>query len=647
MRVNDLVNDALLRWAGLHAGEKNSWEFNEQRRDLNASRDLDPTGLTAFMMVRGLLEEWLKDRTFTGLDIVTDFADVSEKLAPARALRELLEDPQIAAISDAFVDKLRDAAKHYALSEGRALAFEDLLADKYDLAYVRRDALRSMERLAAHQFVQGEPDAAPLKFNPEIFEFWNVNSLLRAMIGQKESGITLCLIRDPELELASYFVFAVRNGETLTILTDREEGPHPAFNRMSRRPDRNFERRAAKHWFPYHLLDLERTPDDEYLKVKARSALVPIDAKAVVLACVGDLYPEEFVWLTLVFELILDRYGRQNALLPEVSYTGEMVVAPNALIGEHGALAVAGRYTPLAMASLTRKDVTAKTTRKQWAREPVLWNRWMIERYGDQVPDEVLNPVGEGARLIVEAAVDALALDPADRRLALFEKKSRRVETLSPVTFGTRDKLEKDRLWVARVNQMRTIDRLARDEYERENKAIRAWCKERLSANREALLDAAACGELLGPRQSFWEKGTIGFLHGYAKEERTNLLSQRVDRPNGGGYADFGVDEGETPALYSHVAPTCPGALAILYGVAEEDLPWPLRHWYPDEPYRGNSILERLDPEDWILKNPWRGIGLSLRIAQSRSAYNARRKALGLPLKRLPEPPPKDDERWR
>ena len=48
-------------------------------------------------------------------------------------------------------------------------------------------------------------------------------------------------------------VSQLTNG-TITVLTDRNPGAHPAYERMSRRPDRNFSRRAAQHWFPYDLV---------------------------------------------------------------------------------------------------------------------------------------------------------------------------------------------------------------------------------------------------------------------------------------------------------------------------------------------------------------------------------------------------------
>jgi hypothetical protein len=68
-------------------------------------------------------------------------------------------------------------------------------------------------------------------------------------------------------------------------------------------------------------------------------------------------------------------------------------------------------------------------------------------------------------------------------------------------------------------------------------------------------------------------------------------------------------------------------------GIPEKKLPWPLQHWTTREPYTGNSILSRIDPQDSRLDNPWRHLELRLTIALSKRAYNRIRKDHGLPPK--------------
>lgn len=666
--INDLVNDAIVRWVdmtGVDLSKKQfkigDWEIRSLTEDLNESRLLDPTGLTTFMLLRGMTEWYLKEIAFTAYELILNPAESEKTLAPMRALRNVLEDPQVIEIVEDFQDMLRSAALEYGLPVEGIDEFEDLMNNRYGLAQVRRDALRSMDRLEAHQFTQGKGDLEPLKFNPEVYEFWNMNSLLLALRAQKVPGISLCLIRDPEESLFSFFVFAIRNGDTITILTDRSREPHPAYKRMSRRPDRELERRASRNWFPYSLLDIKASEDGKRLYANARTSLVPINVEGVPLKKIGQLHPEELVWLTLMFDLIRDRYWKKNHLLPELSYTGQMVVEPHALVGAHGALVKEGTYQPLQLAPLKAEDVTAEKTAPQWERAACGHNRWMTDRYVDKVPDALYNVVGEHSvdRLLASGEVSKDII-PMIGTGPFHEVMVPHVEVLSPLNFGSKDKIEKDRVWAARVNQMRVIRDLADEEFKREKDNILAWYKEALEKNADKLLDAAARGELLLPHwfeRDYKDHSPFGCFRNNPRCVMENALRQgeganfsntpdftsavgpyygdiRLGEWDFRDYKVYCYEREDTGAtVFSLITPNCPDALAILCGVEVKDLPWALQNWYRNEPYTGNSILDRLDPEDWVLKNPWRKLHLRVLISSSKGAYHARRKALGLPRK--------------
>ena len=629
------------------------WDLREHTEKLNESRTLDPTGLTTFMMLRGIVELYLRDVKFSAYSLILDPRSIGDQLRPMKTLRDVLEAPQVVQLIGDFQQKLRDAAVQYGVQLGAPTdALETLIGDRYNLAQIRKDALVSLDHLEAHQFTQGEHDGNPVKFVPKVYEFWNINSLLLAMRTQRISGISLCLIRDPEEALHSYFVFAIRNGSTMTILTDRDKDPHPAFKRMGRRPDRRLERRAARNWFPYHLLELERQEDElgntKRVFTKARTQLVPVNVEAVALKDIRDLEPEEFIWTTLMFDLIRDKFWTQQFRLPELSYTGEMVVDPQALVGKAGALVRDGLYQPLELPALKKEDVTAETTKAQWGRESTSFNRWMVERYGDKVPEMVFNPVGAQAKLLLEAKAGELLPVLKDHWGTAITPV---FETLSPIMFGTKDQIQRDRVWVARMNQMKAIQQLAVDEYNREKDSIIEWYRKAIEKNMEFLLDASARGELLLP---LWKPARFSGVFqddGVSTTTEANALSQQVgDRRHYcefrfGGYSEslgraFCIEREDVVAtVFSRIRPTCPEALAVLAGVKVEELPWPLQHWYSDEPYHGNEILDRLDPEDWKLCNPWMkcyqhgGLSFELSLAHSKQALHTRRKKLGLPRK--------------
>ncbi len=705
--INDLVNEALVRWLALTglafdkeglnvvAKAKNCpWErytLLHLTEGLNKSRELDPTGLTTFMMLRGMAESYFRDIKFDAETLILNPQSIEDQLVPMRAVRDVLESQEVVQLIAGFQTKIREAAVHYGVPPGERMdALEKLLNDKYDLSIIRRDAFLSMERLEAHQFSQGKADPLPLKYSPSVYEFWNVNSLLLAMRAQKFGGISIVLIRDPEEALNSYFLFAVRNGYTFTILTDRIKGAHPAYKRMSRRPDRNLDRRAAQNWFPYDILDLKKITDEdgvvEGLVANERTQMVPINVDAVPIKPLREFEPEQFVWAILVFDLIREKYWVKNEQLPELSYTGQMVVEPQALVGREGTLVKEGFYKFLELPALTRADVTAETTKDQWESEPTAFNRWLVERYQHLVPEEILNPVGEPAQLLLEARADEILPRTDTEDIVNYggeRKKSKpQFETLDATSFGRATEVSHDRIWVARVNQMKAIQRFADEEFAREKDNILKWYMEALKKNRDVLFDACARGEFSLPAwrtkkgghftgkelvdslpslsqatgDNWWKAHKI---YGFSKPKcRLGETQERQVESRGWRrrmrkvYVEMCAERPEVRAsIFTAITVTCPQALALVCGVTVDDLPWPLQHWYNDAPYSGNQILNRLDPEDWVLKNPWMpdgwrstGLKLNVGVAHSKLAFNARRKALGLPVKVWPDPKAKKDD---
>jgi hypothetical protein len=646
-RINELVNEALLLYAELALKPESDYFDQRLIEELNVSRDLDPTGLTTFMMLRGQTDRFLDTTTFSARRVLLEYDAFRAEVGRIYDLFKLVEDPEVVALIEQFQTELRAMAGRYKLTDRKA--FESLLADKGLLAVVRRNALRSMQTLEAHQFLQGAGSPEPLKVHGSVYEFWNINSVLAAMRGQEYAGVSLCLIRDPAQVMASYFCFAVRNGDNITILTDREEGPHPLYYQMSRRPGRTLAERAERHHFPYELLDLEAeigsagTVKD--LHARQREQLVPINTEAVPLKALGALEADQFVWAGLVLNLLAEKYGgAEPERTKEVSYTGEMVAQPTALVSGESSLVRAGHYKLLNLRTLTGADVTAEKTRRQWRQKPTGVHEWMIERYGAQVPDEVLNPVGDAqAKQLTGEHAKGLTMRH-DHGLSGRHTHKVEFEALSPTTFGSRKKLQRDRVWAARVNQCRYVQALADKEYKREAGKVQAWMRQRVQAQREYILNAAAAGEIDLPDVPF--NGLSSSMSGEPVTHRQ--MWQQVNDYFDGNLVQLTedcvlgtwsgrqrpewrcADTGQGASVMTVIEPTCPEAYARLFGVSVDELHFGLRHRYRHEPYEGNSILQRLDPSDWQLDNPWNELKVKVFVALSKTAANARRRAQGL-----------------
>jgi hypothetical protein len=672
--LNEILNAAIPLWAKLTGtklgatsfsfsmgsnSEFQSHDLKKYVEELNESRSLDMSGTTSILLLRGLFEAYVKEKSFNIHALLYAPTTVEKTLVGFREFHALVTRPPCESAVATFKETLRAAAVHYGYDLTK---LKDHLADARALGQLCFAAARSLDRLTTHQFTQGARDPKPLQYNREIFEFSSINSFVHALHRQMVSGITLALIRQEDV-YKSYFVLGLRNGETTTVLTDFQEGAHPEYHNSTRRPDRRLEERSRMHWFPYRLLNED--PIKQRHK-RDKTALVPLDAKAVPIEEIPNLEPSEFVWLTLLFDLIAAKFDRDDYKTPELSYTGEMVVAPHALVEATSAIVLAGQYKPLVLPSLTVETATPELAGNE---KPLGHNAWLEDRYRHRVPEILLDVVGE--RKALDVGKQATKLLPGkikDADLPALRKQpgvltwggsDRRMEPLAPQAldpsyFGTAKDVERTRAWYARVNLIKGVQRLATVEFAAKHRMILSWYRKRIERNMPFLWKAVACGELVAP-VTLWKSEED---HGFPSEDKLrwkkgNILRQKTAPMYNPFHPQDGVQFGgwdherrqNTCALdpptranvFTNIQPDNSRALALLMGIPEKKLPWPLQHWTTREPYTGNSILDRIDPQDSRLDDPWRHLDLSLSVALSKRSYNRLRKEHGLPPKTLAE----------
>ena len=502
MNINEVVNEGLLLWAkvairanDIEKPDWYSWDTRSMTDELNESRDLDPTGVTTFMLLNALTEIFLESECFSGLELIEGLSpNRQERMDRYKALFAFLKRSEVHDVVDEFIQRVREAVSVYSLDREDVEAW---LAKPGEMAFLRRDALQALKTLERHQFLWGEPRGAKAFYNRKIFEFWNMPSLLRAMQQQKLPGISICLIRAPEA-IHSFFCIAISNGQQLTVFTDKPEKVYPGQEKNSRRPGRQFFKRIMKSRFPYELLNVAINSDRREAFAKARHGLVPYDTQAVPIEDFSKLFPETVIWASLLFDLIEEQFFKAQATpLLETSYTVEMLRVPDALVDSNHALVVAGQYKPLDVAPHTKDTIDTDVLKGQWRSVPVGHNQWMIERYGLQVPDSVLNLVGTPELLSLlpsgltperateiaaevdawphKAALPKLAT-PVDVALADLAVNARVTErnvgghpllTLNPLDFGVKKKIDADRVFVARKNFCDIVQRLANAEFDR------------------------------------------------------------------------------------------------------------------------------------------------------------------------------------
>ena len=150
------------------------------------------SGTTAILLLRGLLEAYVEEKSFTVHTLLYAPDEVEATISQLRDFHKLISRAACEEAVTRFKETLRAAAVHYSYDLAK---LKKHLADDRTLGQLRLGAWRSLGTLTTHQFAQGARDPNPLQYNRQIFEFTSVNSFLHALRRQMVSGITLALIR--------------------------------------------------------------------------------------------------------------------------------------------------------------------------------------------------------------------------------------------------------------------------------------------------------------------------------------------------------------------------------------------------------------------------------------------------------------------
>jgi hypothetical protein len=502
-----------------------------------------------------------------------------------------------------------------------------------------------MKKLQVHQFTQGNETNSKAVYFKNVYQYWNVNSLIRSIAHSEKSGVSLCLIKDKNAS-HSYFVFAIRNGGTISLLTDKPQWAHPGQKDMSRRPGRDFSERISENHFPYSLMNIAYDYRGDAFVLEDKTSLVPYQAKAIPLKEVKDLEPDEVIWTMMMFELIENKFWKESFRTKELSYTGEMMHVKEASEELVNALAL-NSHKAIEAPYITKEDVTTENTKEMWEDKQTAQNEWIEKRYEHLVGDELLNLIDTSDKLKllpvnstdIHSMMEMTSTELSNYKNTREKQPLVQYEALSMLEFGTKEELLDDQRWYARYNKAKQLNMFAIKEFEETKEEIKNWYKQAVVNNIDSLLKAVAEGEFV----------TEGFEYGQSMFETPTITSKNILR----NYLeddywvnqDIGVqlwnnkDEcnhtcyltGNPIFIRARFIPSTPTALAKICGCEVNNLPEVLQYWTNNEIYSGNHLLRKVDPMEWVIQNPWRKLGFDVVIYLSKKGYNQIRKQFNLP----------------
>ena len=562
----------------------------KNKSELEESIAVDPSGLTSALIIAAHVDNYLQDASFSLSDILAGKHLAS--LATPNKIVELLNSPGIVKGKQEFKNSLLIATKQIGIEET-----EESLNNPYTLAFLRLNALTTFKGMRRDQFVTGNSELrTPFQLNTWIYEFININSMIAAAARQAMDGVTLTLIRDPEIPEHSYFGFLIRYGENIIFLSDRPKFDNPAQSSWTRNPGRDLQRRMNRSLFPYSVLDIQYDARDRAY-VKPTQGLVLHQETAFQVAKLSNICKDEAIWAVLLTDLIHSFICKNAWKQEKLTYTAEMVVNPQAL-QDKGVIVPSG-YSQLEVQPITKNEVTHQAVSNTFRVKSSGCRSWLEDLYGDQVSESILRI--DTGNLLMLGNTSA----KEDSYLALKTQKL--------TNFGTEQELQKSRIWLARWNYTRQIIVEAQKDYKVKVDEVKEWYLGKLLARLPVLVDAIVKGQYLAP----YENMQSGFKMGPLDVVQTNILqkleeSDTIGRstPITSGYSRqfdefYGINN-ELGTQRFRFKINNPTAIAQICGCELHELPIYLQHYHEYEPERGNWMLDDVDPMDAFHNiNPW------------------------------------------
>jgi hypothetical protein len=634
-----------------------SYDLSRMVKGLRRAQEIEPTQALFLMLLEEQADQFLRKTSITAYDHLERPDMFQSILSLAKTLRHLLATSGMVEEREYLRENMLKALRQYGAADREDV--QKLLSGDLAIAHLWRDALEAMETtLETHQFMQGDPETEKPRYQEYVLGFWTINDAIRLSMSMP-AGIAMGLIRDPEA-VHSYFVFIIRNGGTLTVVTDRTQWVHPNQRHLARRPDRHLSERMARSWFPYELLEVQYLTDEEGdvvgLNVPRQEGIIPQQQRVIKLKALNKIDAQSIVWTSFMFAYLSARHFRANFKTPTMSFTAEMAELPRLIEASAHRANVPAKiddYTPLELPVITSHDLTtAYVAAHAGVSESTGHNAWMEERYKDAAQallvQQISMPSLNRQYLVTDGSI---AVAPRKPPHSLGDDAHNpsyigAFTSMDASAFGSAEQIKKDYVFINRENQAVIINKLAKNEFEqRKDEVIASWLK-LVEARKNALIELAYTGEFVVNSDRLTEgdedfsnskRGNVDILHVFdlkteAHEVSSDWSSSTTNfgepvmkndsrgRPYRTGYYRCVVTD--RPA--THVACFSPKDavdLAAIAGIPVSELPDVLQHWSLKAPYVGNQNLQRLDPLEYEVENPWRKLEFKVRVYLSSFAF--------------------------
>lgn len=614
---------------------------------LKKGMQLDGSGLTTYLELKQSLPQILDGISFTALNQIENKSALDEFSADFQKLADFLDAPEAINAENEFYDQLYKKMTKY-MKNGLSKVDFNLLLKRSNFADICFDALNHADKLETSQFSQGKKTSSEVVLNEPILGFWSAETLVAYLNAQESDGIGLYGIID-KLSFENFFVFGVKNGENITLLSDKFDPLNLIeLQETYRYPERYVVTRNKSSYLPYNLLDIKLEKiDGEIYAYAGNTEHKKVLAKKGEPVRLGDIFAlpkESCLWIFFMVRMISQQYFKKNTHRERLAYTGEKFLKEE------------------------RPTITSSEELKK------LKNGWMIDYYRKQgrLDEELLFPVthsGEylsmiydGERFVLQDRKD----NPQNKAQGVkWEEESgirKRIASLwedayvfVPSVFGTAQALENQISYIQQANLAAELSCLLRYDYRTQTRDFRKKYIKRLKGRMGWLLEKIAkCQEeplpltvfLIDPAEQY--PGSFSSHWFTVKGADDPYRYQRSDYVLGNyeakKFADRNWPEtvatcavtGKKATIECQIMVSSLDDLLYLTGWKISDLPVPMQHYsFNKEFSREDPQMKKMDPIDRVV-NPfgppflYSSNQFHVTIPLSKTGYADLRKQYGL-----------------
>lgn len=616
------------------SGTHTQFKIREEYSRAVKCAEYDPSFLTSLTILEKVYCDAISKISYP-LSIIMEPDEVlTAQIKSASTLNELLLNQEYQRQKKHFLDTVNKGIEHYG-------AFHEI--EDSEVFTVRYKSINSFKLLNQNQFLKGNFSDLSPQYIKQIYEWWNINSLLNFALTLPNS-ISLHIIRNPNF-YESFFCILIKNGSNVYTLTDGIESSNPLYMQRSRRPDRSMAKSIEKHLFPYYLLNLDAESGElfTYEDDENSNAIVAFQKETHIVTTLDKLEVNNLAWLILLFDLIHQNYFINQKQLPALSYTNEMMRHPERYLAlaESNGLEVdqnSDGFNDLTVESLHTKNVDHSALGSD------VTTNWMEDRYASKIDPNLLN--------IYSKIEDEFTLDLKTQSLTnekfepnIFSKNESKLSVKSVIAsdFGTAEQLTKDRIFIARHNYANIISQMAENEYKDSRSKLEKWfiglCTDHSDKILKQCAETAAIYDYDSKsvklrRESIENLSGLGYMNGFPTITNLGVMGLRGDiAKNTYLYPLFTMAQAKSEAYgadknccyLNNTLATYEFAFKMrdakmiseFFNIKTEDMPELLQFFTTNKYFsHSNSILNRVDPMA-VIVNPLANLSLTILVRLS------------------------------